>query len=132
MTENSENVSDQTREASLCAHYHHVSTAQYFLSFFTWGVILVVFSNLISDLNIAKRDLSSPEFQLLKEIGSVVTNPRAPLQLHRQKTCSVGLERAEFQTLVPTLEAWAQQLHLLKVNTTCLQASKSSTPALLP
>ncbi|XP_036947189.1 centrosomal protein of 70 kDa [Acanthopagrus latus] len=74
MTENSENVSDQTREASLCAHYHH----------------------------------------LLKEISSVVTNPRAPLQLHRQKTCSVGLERAEFQTLVPTLEAWAQQLHLLK------------------
>ncbi|XP_073318564.1 centrosomal protein of 70 kDa [Pagrus major] len=73
-TEISENISDQTREASLCAHYHH----------------------------------------LLNEISSVVTNPRAPLQLHRQKNCSVGLERAEFHTLVPTLEVWAQQLHLVK------------------
>uniref|UniRef100_A0A671V983 Centrosomal protein of 70 kDa n=1 Tax=Sparus aurata TaxID=8175 RepID=A0A671V983_SPAAU len=71
-TENSENISDQSREVSLCAHYHHV------------------------------------------KVSSVVSSPRAPLQLHRQKTCSVGLERAEFQTLAPTLEAWAQQLHLLK------------------
>ncbi|KAM9333963.1 centrosomal protein of 70 kDa isoform 2-T2 [Symphorus nematophorus] len=73
-TESSENISDQTREATLRAHYH----------------------------------------QLLTEINAVVTNPRAPLGLHRQKPSSACSERAEFQTLVPTLEVWAQELHLLK------------------
>ncbi|XP_044043804.1 centrosomal protein of 70 kDa isoform X3 [Siniperca chuatsi] len=51
---------------------------------------------------------------LLNEISTVVTNPKAPLRLHRQKSSSVGLELAEFQTLLPSLEVWAQQLHLLK------------------
>ncbi|XP_038571591.1 centrosomal protein of 70 kDa-like [Micropterus salmoides] len=51
---------------------------------------------------------------LLNEISAVVTNPSAPLRLHRQKPSSVGLEPAEFQTLLPSLEVWAQQLHLLK------------------
>lgn len=32
---------------------------------------------------------------------------------------SVASDLAEFHTVVPTLEAWAQQLRLLKVNTTC-------------
>ncbi|XP_032361802.1 centrosomal protein of 70 kDa isoform X2 [Etheostoma spectabile] len=50
---------------------------------------------------------------LLDEISAVVNNPNAPLRLHRQKP-TVGLELAEFQTLLPTLEDWAQQLHLLK------------------
>uniref|UniRef100_A0A8C4IVJ4 Centrosomal protein of 70 kDa n=1 Tax=Dicentrarchus labrax TaxID=13489 RepID=A0A8C4IVJ4_DICLA len=49
---------------------------------------------------------------LLNEISAVVTNPSAPFRLHRQKPPSVGL--ADFQTLLPTLEVWAQQLHLLK------------------
>ncbi|XP_028427287.1 centrosomal protein of 70 kDa isoform X3 [Perca flavescens] len=51
---------------------------------------------------------------LLDEISAVVNNPNAPLRLHRQKPSSVGLELADFQTLLPTLEDWAQQLHLLK------------------
>nr|XP_046238665.1 centrosomal protein of 70 kDa [Scatophagus argus] len=51
---------------------------------------------------------------LLNEISTVVTNPSAPFQLHRQKPSCVGLELADFQTLLPTLEVWAQQLHLLK------------------
>ncbi|XP_070786905.1 centrosomal protein of 70 kDa [Enoplosus armatus] len=73
-TEISENISDQAKEASLCAHYHH----------------------------------------LLSGISAVVANPRAPLRLHRQRPSSVGSEPAEFQSVLPSLEAWAQQLHLLK------------------
>uniref|UniRef100_UPI0037E81F55 centrosomal protein of 70 kDa isoform X2 n=1 Tax=Semicossyphus pulcher TaxID=241346 RepID=UPI0037E81F55 len=53
-------------------------------------------------------DLCSKYHKLLGDITTIVTNPRAPLRLHRQK------ELAEFQTLLPTLEVWAQQLHLLK------------------
>lgn len=45
-----------------------------------------------------------------------MSNPKAPFQLHRQKPSSVGLDRAQFQTLLPVLEVWAQQFHLLKVN----------------
>ncbi|XP_058508452.1 centrosomal protein of 70 kDa isoform X2 [Solea solea] len=52
--------------------------------------------------------------QLLTEISAVVTNLSAPLQLHRQKPASVDLELAEFHNLLPTLEFWAQQLHLMK------------------
>uniref|UniRef100_A0A8C9YG91 Centrosomal protein of 70 kDa n=1 Tax=Sander lucioperca TaxID=283035 RepID=A0A8C9YG91_SANLU len=65
--------------------------------------------------NEASRASFFPDlFQLLDEISAVVNNPNAPLRLHRQKPSSVGLELAEFQTLLPTLEDWAQQLHLLK------------------
>ncbi|XP_037640854.1 centrosomal protein of 70 kDa isoform X2 [Sebastes umbrosus] len=46
---------------------------------------------------------------LLNEISAVVTDPNAPLRLHRQKPSS-----ADFHTVLPTLESWAQQLHLLK------------------
>ncbi|XP_010743904.2 centrosomal protein of 70 kDa isoform X1 [Larimichthys crocea] len=49
---------------------------------------------------------------LLNEVSAVVSNPKAPFRLHRQKSSSVGL--SEFQTLLPTLEVWAQQFHLLK------------------
>ncbi|XP_041822220.1 centrosomal protein of 70 kDa isoform X2 [Chelmon rostratus] len=70
----SENISDLTREASLCAHYNH----------------------------------------LLNEISAVVTNPKAPFRLRRQKPSSVASEWAGFQSLLPTLEIWAQQLHLLQ------------------
>uniref|UniRef100_UPI003AAD46F8 centrosomal protein of 70 kDa isoform X1 n=1 Tax=Centroberyx gerrardi TaxID=166262 RepID=UPI003AAD46F8 len=51
---------------------------------------------------------------LLNEMSAVLTCPKAPLRLHRQKPSSVGLELAEFQGLLPTLEAWAQQLDSLK------------------
>ncbi|XP_023117292.1 centrosomal protein of 70 kDa isoform X2 [Amphiprion ocellaris] len=73
-TEISENVSDHSREARLCAHYHN----------------------------------------LLNEINAVVMDPNAPLRLHRQKPSTADLELADFQPLLPTLEAWAQQQHLLK------------------
>ncbi|XP_042260075.1 centrosomal protein of 70 kDa isoform X4 [Thunnus maccoyii] len=49
---------------------------------------------------------------LLNEISAILTNPNAPLRLHRPS--SVTLKPAEFQAVLPTLEAWAQQLHLLK------------------
>lgn len=52
--------------------------------------------------------------RMLSEITAVVTNPKAPFRLHRQKPSSISLEQAEFQTVLPTLEVWAQQLHLLK------------------
>lgn len=45
----------------------------------------------------------------------MVIGPSAPLQLHRQKP-SVGVDVTRFQSLVPTLKVWAQQLNLLKVN----------------
>ncbi|KAM9328464.1 centrosomal protein of 70 kDa [Pholidichthys leucotaenia] len=51
---------------------------------------------------------------LLEEINAVVTNPRAPLRLHRQKPFTASLELNDFQDLLPTLEGWAQQLHLLR------------------
>lgn len=47
-----------------------------------------------------------------------MTDPRAPFRLYRQKPSSADAELEEFQTLLPTLEAWAQQLHLLKVKQT--------------
>ncbi|XP_031707560.1 centrosomal protein of 70 kDa isoform X1 [Anarrhichthys ocellatus] len=72
-SEISEDTRDQAREASLCAHYHH----------------------------------------LLNEIRAVVANPSAPLRLHRQRP-SAGLDLAEFHTVLPTLEVWAQQIRLLK------------------
>ncbi|XP_071320755.1 centrosomal protein of 70 kDa isoform X2 [Trachinotus anak] len=50
---------------------------------------------------------------LLTEIGAVVTSPSAPLPLHRPKP-AVGSDLAEFHSLLPTLEVWARQLHLLK------------------
>ncbi|XP_034408452.1 centrosomal protein of 70 kDa isoform X2 [Cyclopterus lumpus] len=51
---------------------------------------------------------------LLNDIRAVVTNPSAPLRLHRQRPSSAGLDLAEFQTFLPTLEVWAQQLRLLE------------------
>ncbi|XP_047433072.1 centrosomal protein of 70 kDa isoform X2 [Mugil cephalus] len=51
---------------------------------------------------------------LLTEINVVVSNTNAPLRLHRQKPSAVALEPTDFQTLLPALEAWAQQLRLLK------------------
>ncbi|XP_035854223.1 centrosomal protein of 70 kDa isoform X2 [Sander lucioperca] len=62
----------------------------------------------------SSEDIGLCAHYLLDEISAVVNNPNAPLRLHRQKPSSVGLELAEFQTLLPTLEDWAQQLHLLK------------------
>ncbi|XP_033833385.1 centrosomal protein of 70 kDa isoform X2 [Periophthalmus magnuspinnatus] len=50
--------------------------------------------------------------QLLREISSVVTGPKAPLKLHRQKLDSDS--RKQFKPLLPTLQLWAQQLTLLK------------------
>ncbi|KAM8903494.1 centrosomal protein of 70 kDa isoform 2-T2 [Spinachia spinachia] len=73
-SETSENTLEQTKEAGLCARYHH----------------------------------------LLKEIQAAVRDSNAPFQLHRQRPSSVGLDLAEFHTVVPTLEAWAQQLRLLE------------------
>ncbi|XP_040888601.1 centrosomal protein of 70 kDa isoform X2 [Toxotes jaculatrix] len=51
---------------------------------------------------------------LLTEISTVVANASAPSCLHRHEPSSVGLELSEFRSLLPTLEVWAQQLHLLK------------------
>lgn len=45
---------------------------------------------------------------LLTEISAAVMSPAAPLQLRRHKPSS------EFHNLLPTLDVWAQQLHLLK------------------
>ncbi|XP_034533383.1 centrosomal protein of 70 kDa isoform X2 [Notolabrus celidotus] len=59
-------------------------------------------------------DRCSKYHKLLDDISAVLTNPRAPLQLHRQKLSSAGSETAEFQTLMPALEVWARQLHLLQ------------------
>ncbi|XP_070711835.1 centrosomal protein of 70 kDa [Pempheris klunzingeri] len=51
---------------------------------------------------------------LLNEISTAVTGSSAPLGLHRQKPSCVGSQQAQFHSLLPTLEVWAQQLHLLK------------------
>uniref|UniRef100_A0A8C2X4E1 Centrosomal protein of 70 kDa n=1 Tax=Cyclopterus lumpus TaxID=8103 RepID=A0A8C2X4E1_CYCLU len=56
-----------------------------------------------------KRELETRCSQLLNDIRAVVTNPSAPLRLHRQRPSSAGLDLAEFQTFLPTLEVWAQQ-----------------------
>ncbi|XP_035533316.1 centrosomal protein of 70 kDa isoform X2 [Morone saxatilis] len=61
---------------------------------------------------VREASLRAHYHNLLNEISAVVTNPSAPFRLHRQKNPSVG--PADFQTLLPTLEVWAQQLHLLK------------------
>ncbi|XP_041637955.1 centrosomal protein of 70 kDa [Cheilinus undulatus] len=74
-------------------------------------------------------ELCSKYQKILNDISAVVTNPRAPLRLLRQKAPSAGLEPAEFQTLVPTLEVWAQQLHLLKdLQQSLNQLTRTLTP----
>ncbi|XP_020786450.2 centrosomal protein of 70 kDa [Boleophthalmus pectinirostris] len=50
--------------------------------------------------------------QLLSEISAVVTGPKAPLKLHKQKLDQDS--RKQFKTLLPTLKLWVQQLTLLK------------------
>ncbi|XP_026219205.1 centrosomal protein of 70 kDa isoform X2 [Anabas testudineus] len=61
-----------------------------------------------------EANLCAHYHQLLTEISAVVTSPNAPLQLHRQKPSSDGVELAGFRSLSHTLEIWAQQLYLLK------------------
>ncbi|XP_022615932.1 centrosomal protein of 70 kDa isoform X2 [Seriola dumerili] len=51
---------------------------------------------------------------LLTEVSAVVTNPSAPLRLHRRKPAAFGSDQADFDSLLPTLEVWAQQLQLLE------------------
>lgn len=97
-TETSEQTSDDAREASLCAHYHTVSKLS-----------LVLFFPLTRSL-LSSEIKFQPQSQLLTEISAAVMSPAAPLQLHRHKPSS------EFHNLLPTLDVWAQQLHLLKVN----------------
>ncbi|KAM7374982.1 hypothetical protein PAMA_014190 [Pampus argenteus] len=53
-------------------------------------------------------------YHLLNEISAILTDPNAPLQLRRHTTPCVAPEPVECQALLNTLEAWAQQLHLLK------------------
>ncbi|XP_029377803.1 uncharacterized protein LOC115055872 isoform X2 [Echeneis naucrates] len=53
---------------------------------------------------------------LLTEISVVMTNHRAPIRLDKQKPSAFDSNPAEFGSLLPTLETWAQQLHLLKVH----------------
>ncbi|XP_059183591.1 centrosomal protein of 70 kDa [Centropristis striata] len=64
--------------------------------------------------NISDQAMCSHYHNMLNEISGILTSSNAPLRLHRQKASSVGFELAEFQPLLPTLELWAQQLHLLK------------------
>ncbi|KAL0160583.1 hypothetical protein M9458_044308, partial [Cirrhinus mrigala] len=49
---------------------------------------------------------------ILHDITAVLTNPRAPLGLLRQRAqTNLELRReAEFELIVPTLEVWSQQL----------------------
>uniref|UniRef100_A0A665VIU5 Centrosomal protein of 70 kDa n=1 Tax=Echeneis naucrates TaxID=173247 RepID=A0A665VIU5_ECHNA len=59
-------------------------------------------------------DQQNSVFQLLTEISAVMTNHRAPIRLDQQKPSAFDSNPAEFGSLLPTLETWAQQLHLLK------------------
>ncbi|XP_054882021.1 centrosomal protein of 70 kDa isoform X2 [Poeciliopsis prolifica] len=47
---------------------------------------------------------------LLTEINTLVINPRLHQYQHRPRE----LEEAEFQAVLPTLELWSQQLHMLR------------------
>ncbi|XP_029924274.1 centrosomal protein of 70 kDa [Myripristis murdjan] len=67
----------------------------------------------ISEQNTASF-LCAQYHQLLTEISAVVSSPKAPLRLHRQKPTSISVELADFQSVLPVLEAWAQQLHSLR------------------
>ncbi|XP_029353096.1 centrosomal protein of 70 kDa isoform X2 [Echeneis naucrates] len=58
--------------------------------------------------------LSDHYRHLLTEISAVMTNHRAPIRLDQQKPSAFDSNPAEFGSLLPTLETWAQQLHLLK------------------
>ncbi|KAM9821205.1 centrosomal protein of 70 kDa [Neosynchiropus ocellatus] len=52
--------------------------------------------------------------QLLREFSAILTDSDAPLQLSRQRSPSSDTsELAQFQALLPKLELWAQQVHLL-------------------
>ncbi|KAM4710676.1 centrosomal protein of 70 kDa isoform 2-T2 [Anableps anableps] len=51
---------------------------------------------------------------LLTEINTLVTSPSAPLRLDQYQHWPNGSEQTEFQALLPTLEQWSKQLHMLK------------------
>ncbi|KAM8871960.1 centrosomal protein of 70 kDa isoform 2-T2 [Synchiropus picturatus] len=52
--------------------------------------------------------------QLLREFSAILNDSDAPLQLSRQKPpSSDSSQLVEFQALLPKLELWAQQVHLL-------------------
>lgn len=60
-------------------------------------------------------------WQILHDITTVLTNPRAPLGLLRQRVQSnlqLGGE-AEFELIVSTLDVWSQQLTSLAVSQIC-------------
>ncbi|XP_043965245.1 centrosomal protein of 70 kDa isoform X1 [Gambusia affinis] len=69
-----------------------------------------------SDLTGNSRDQSKTSRQrvqyhhLLTEINTLIINPR----LHQYQRWPRESEEAEFQAVLPTLEQWSQQLHLLR------------------
>ncbi|KAJ8255898.1 hypothetical protein COCON_G00197620 [Conger conger] len=77
-------------------------------------------SHLVPALKLrARRAESSLQLvRILSAIKTTLCNPRAPLQLHRQRPCrsspNEDAEGAEFEELLPTVEIWAEQLFSLK------------------
>ncbi|XP_023249076.1 uncharacterized protein LOC111644433 [Seriola lalandi dorsalis] len=63
---------------------------------------------------------------LLTEVSAVVTNPSAPLRLHGRKAAAFGSDQADFDSLLPALEVWAQQLQLLEMSRH--QETRTGTP----
>lgn len=109
-----ETVNDQTLKADLCDHYHNVSFFLFNTHVSFSSKCAVFFQPVVT----AFSSYNSGVSQLLKEISSIVTDPKAPFRLYRQRPSLADAELEEFQILLPTLEAWAQQLHLLKVKQT--------------
>ncbi|KAG9349377.1 hypothetical protein JZ751_027820 [Albula glossodonta] len=56
--------------------------------------------------------------KILSALKTTLCNPRAPLQLHKQRpnrcSPSENIEGVEFEELLPTVELWAEQLASLK------------------
>ncbi|KAI1899398.1 hypothetical protein AGOR_G00061370 [Albula goreensis] len=77
-------------------------------------------SHLVPALKLRARqaDSSLQMIKILSAIKTTLCNPRAPLQLHKQRpnrcSPSENIEGVEFEELLPTVELWAEQLSCLK------------------
>lgn len=113
-----QNSGEPTGESGLCARYQDVRRSSARIQVVRSGpLVCFLFSDKLSWSNSFSCFLFPPtsDCQLLADITIVVTNPVVPFGLHRRKPVPVGWQETDFQTLLPTLELWAQQLCLLKV-----------------
>ncbi|XP_056157453.1 centrosomal protein of 70 kDa [Lampris incognitus] len=63
---------------------------------------------------VMEADSCAQHRHLLNEVRAILTGPRAPLRLHRQRPAGSDMEGSEYRAVLPTLNSWSEQLNSLK------------------